>query len=384
MKLKNTFLAFLMIVSLSSFLFGQDNNLNIFGYYQNNFTSWHVRLKDSDFKLDVNSFLMQQMNVFLQKNFDAEFSSFIDFEFTNSFDFKANIGDFKIPEAWLKYSPSMQFNLKAGVLIPRFNNFNEIKNRTVLLPYIYRPLAYETYFFDQFGTGEFVPTSANIQVYGDIPIGRAFFNYAVFGGNSETSVLNNNNSLFGSGQDFTNYKLVGGRLGLEYNDLQFGISATFDRKDLSNYDIGFIPRTRLGGYLNYSIDKFVLEAEYIGVMYKITQANKDTLALLPPTPEDLPSGRIMLPAPQDFNKTFWHMNLLYNIQDNLGVYVGYDYIQGKDNIFTEGGINQYNFGGVYDATNSIILKAEYTFQTFTMVNIKGVRSDILFGASVSF
>jgi len=281
----------------------------------------------------------------------------------------------------------MYFAVEAGVIIPRFNNFNEIKNRTVLLPYIYRPLAYETYFFDMYSTGEFVPTSANLEIYGDIPVSRVYLNYTIFGGNSEINSLATNTTppgAAGPGQDPTSYKLIGGRIGLEYSNLQLGVSATFDRKDFSSYKIGFIPRTRLGGYLNYSFDKFELEAEYIKVAYKLTQANKDTLTSIAPTLEHLPSGPILLPAPQDFNKTFWHANLLYNIQDNFGVYAGYDYIQGKDNIFTEGGINQYNFGGFYNATNSIILKAEYTYQTFTMVNVKGTRGDYLLGASVSF
>lgn len=362
--------------------FAQNNDLKIFGYFQNNFTSWHVNMKDINFKLETNSFLMQQMNVFLHKNFNPELSSFANLSFTNSFSAKDNIGNFKVEEAWLKYSPSSLFNLKGGVFIPRFDNFNEIKDRTVLLPYIYRPLAYESYFYAQYGMDDFVPTSANVQAYGEILIGNVYFNYTAFYGNSETSVLVTNNALFGTGQDPTNYKLYGGRLGLEYNELQLGVSGTLDRKDLSSYHIGYIPRYRIGTYLNYSLDKF--EFEYIKVLYNLSQGNKDTLAALSPTPMHLPSGIIMLPAPQNFDKSFMHLNLLYNIQDNLGVYAGYDYVQAQDNIFTSGGINQLNFGGSYKVTGAIILKVEYTHQVFKMVDINGLRDDYLLGTSISF
>ena len=382
-KIKNIILSLFLLFAVSSTAFGQNNDLNIFGYYQVNYTNFNVYSGGSK-TLDISSFLMQQMNVFFQKNFNPELSSFVNLEFTNSFSLKDSIGGFKIQEAWFKYSPARYFNVKAGVLVPRFNNFNEIKNRTILLPYIYRPIAYETYFFDQFGTGEFVPTTANLQVYGDLPIGDLTLNYTAFYGNSETSMLNTNSSFWGPGQDPTPYKMVGGRIGAEYNDLQLGVSLTNDRKNLDKasngfqtveYKLGYVPRTRFGAYLNYSLSGFELEAELIKVYYDLSQANKDTLALSPFNPKS-------------FDKSFYHVNLLYNVTDNFAVYVGYDYMKGEDNFFTTNGVKIYNYGVSYRPSDSILLKAQYEHQndplTSMGVTSEATRNDYLIGASVSF
>jgi hypothetical protein len=381
MKIKQTILSITLLLSLTTAVFGQSDDLKIFGYYQINYTNFNTIVNDAK-TLDINSFLMQQGNIFLQKNFSPKFSSFMNLEFTNSFSLKDSIGGFKIEEVWLKYSPSSLLNVKAGVLIPRFNNFNEIKNRTVLLPYIYRPIAYETYFFDQFGTGEFVPTSANLQVYGEIPAGDLYFNYAAFYGNSETSMLNKNSNFWGPGQDPTPYKMVGGRIGLTYGDLELGASITNDRKNLKTYNsgfatnaelgLGYIPRTRLGAYLNYSLEGFVLEAELIKVNYDLSQANKDTLAAKGPF------------SPQSFDKTYYHVNLLYNITDKLAAYAGYDYLKGEENFFIMSGLDAYTFGTCYRVTDAVILKAQYQRQNSSMWGSDINRNDYLVGASVSF
>ncbi len=380
MKLNRIVLSLILLLSVSKLSFAQTDNLNIFGYYQINYTNFNTYVGDTK-NMDVSSFLMQQMNVFLQKNLTTELSSFINLEFTNSFSSKDTIGGLKIEEAWLKYSPSALLNVKAGILTPRFNNFNEIKNRTVLLPYVYRPIAYETYFFKQFGTGEFVPTSANLQVYGAIPVGDLSVNYAAFYGNSETSMLNTNSSFWGPGQDPTPYKMFGGRIGFEYGDLQLGASVTSDKKrfDLHNngfyidsLKIGYIPRTRFGTYLNYSVAGFELEAELIKVYYDIPQDKKNTLAMNPF-------------FPKDFDKTYSHVNLLYNIFDNLAAYVGYDYLKGQDNLFISNGLKVYSYGAYYRASDAVLLKAQYVHQNFDMGFFgKGTRNDYLVGASVSF
>ena len=383
MKLKNTVLSLVLMLTLSTLAFGQSNDLNIFGYFQNNYTYFNVYSGGAQ-TISTNSFLMQQMNVFFQKNINTQFSAFVNLEFTNSFSSQDSIGGFKIQEAWFKYSPSGYLNVKAGVLIPRFNNFNEIKNRTVLLPYVYRPIAYETYFFNQFGTGEFVPTTANIQVYGDIPVGELSLNYAVFYGNSETSMENKNSNFWGAGQDPTPYKMIGGRIGAEYNNLQLGASFTNDRKNLNQesngfqvatYNLGYVPRTRFGAYLNYSVAGFELEAELIKVYYNLSDGQKQTLASNPFNPTS-------------FDKTFDHVNLLYNFTDKLAAYVGYDYMMAQDNFFTAAGVKIYNYGVSYRATDGILLKAQYEHQNdplkFMGITSLATRNDYLIGASVSF
>ena len=379
MKLKQTILALFLFTALTSISFGQSNDLNIFGYFQTNFTHFNVYSRDVK-TLDINSFLMQQMNVFFQKNINTEFSAFVNLEFTNSYSSKDSIGGLKVQEAWLKYSPSQYLNVKAGVLIPRFNNFNEIKNRTVLMPYIYRPIAYETYFFDQFGTGEFVPTAANIQVYGNIPAGDLYLNYAAYYGNSETSMLNNNKNFWGPGQDPTPYKLAGGRIGAEYDNLQLGVSATVDKKNLDKsssgfgmveYNLGYITRTRFGAYLNYSFSGFEFEGELIKVNYDLSDANKAQLAANPM-------------GAQSFDKTYYHINLLYNFTGALAAYAGYDYLKGEDNIFIADGLNIYTCGASYRATDAVLLKVQYDHHVVNMSGLPLTRNDYLVGASVSF
>ena len=43
------------------------------------------------------------------------------------------MGSTKLEEVWVKYRADRRFNLKMGMLIPIFNNLNEINNRTALL-----------------------------------------------------------------------------------------------------------------------------------------------------------------------------------------------------------------------------------------------------------
>jgi len=325
---------------------------------------------------DENTFVMQQMNIFLQKDFSTELSSFASLEFTNSFNSNINVGGIQVEEAWLKYSPSSAFNVKAGQLVPKFNNLNEIKNRTVLLPYIYRPLVYETVFNSQFGNEEFIPLYANLEIYGDVTVGNNMrFNYAAYMGNLSTENLIKNTAGLEAGNDSSRYKMFGGRLGVEYGNLSVGVSGTYDRKNLWAYNIGYVPRERFGAYLNYSIARFELEAEYIRVYNDLSTANKIALdSAIARTPG----------TPTGFNKYYMHVNLLYNITDQLFAYAGYDYLQTQDNTFSKSGLKQPAFGAGYKVNDSIVLKGEYTYQGSTIGTMKVDRNDYLLAASVYF
>jgi hypothetical protein len=167
----------------------------------------------------------------------------------------------------------MRFNLKLGLLIPIFNNLNEIKNRTPLLPYIIRPLAYETSFGDFIPIEVLTPIRAFAQVYGFFPVGEAKFDYAVYIGNSPNI---NNNPLQGqTGIDTTTTFLVGGRLGFRYRELKLGLSATYDKDNyfeseavylgIPRTELNEIPKTRLGGDLSYNFANISFESEFISV-----------------------------------------------------------------------------------------------------------------------
>src|SRR5262245_17023286 len=163
-------------------VFGQTNSpgLKVFGYFQAALGSQ----KDLQTQREANSFTLQQLNLFLQKDLTADWTAFVNFEFVNSYSSLYNWGAFSLEEAWINYNGSNQFRLKLGLLTPAFNNLNEIKNRTPLLPYIIRPVVYESSFRQTVPTEDFLPARAFAQVYGFIPWAETKFDYAVYLGNS--------------------------------------------------------------------------------------------------------------------------------------------------------------------------------------------------------
>lgn len=375
-------LTFISMLFLASSIFAQSDDLKIFGYFQNNFS--YISTNDTEFwgqkarGWDTKSFVLQQMNLFAAKNFGTEFSSFVNLEFTNSFSMEDNVGYFRIEEAWLKYSPSSGFNFKSGLLIPRFNNFNEIKNRTVLLPYIYRPMVYETAFSQQFNTAEFVPLQAYLQVYGDILLNKDIrMNYAAFMGNSSSDNLIKNSAGIAIANDSSRSKLFGGRLGFEYGALAFGGSISYDKKkafDSWDMNLGYIPRIRTGAYLNFSIEGFEIEAEYIKVSHKLNQEQKDTIAV-----------NMLLFPKFTFDKEYLHTNVLYNITDKIYAYVGFDKMKTQDNVYSMGGLDQWTVGGGYRINEAIVVKGQYVNQKSKLYDMLPItRQDYLLGASVYF
>ncbi len=374
MKLRQLFFSLILLVISSSFTFGQSDDLQIFGYFQDNFHHTNYAYNtDTPPLYNYNSFNMQQMDIFFSKNFGNELSAFANLEFTDSYSSIINVGALNIQEAWIKYSPSSIFNLKAGVLIPRFNNFNEIKNRTVLLPYILRPIVYETIFANQLGTGDFVPQQANLQVYGEAPLGDIRVNYAAFMGNLTPDNYVQNGSPLGIGDDTSHYKMFGGRLGLETDNLALGVSGTYDRKNLWAYGIGDVPRMRFGAYLNFSISGFEFESEYIRVYNKLTSEDNEIVAMM-----DMYSPY----APKGFNKYFYHTNLLYNFTDKIFAYGGYDYFIAQDNVYAVDGDKVFTFGCGYKVNDSVVLKAQYYNAEIPSFNVKMI--DYLLGVSVYF
>ncbi|HUI29934.1 MAG TPA: hypothetical protein VLX91_06925 [Candidatus Acidoferrales bacterium] len=369
MKTKRSIFALIMLLSFSTAAFCQSDDLRIFGYFQNNFMHETVDISypqspvPSLFQsFKPNSFLMQQMNVFLQKDFGTQVSSFVNLQFTNSFSSSDDIGALNIEEAWLKYSPSEELSVKFGLLVPRFNNFNEIKDRTVLLPYIFRPIAYETAFSNLFNTQDFVPLQAYLQIYGYLPIsGGLRVNYAAFMGNLSTDNLVKNNGSFGQiGNDTTKFKMFGGRFGVDCGNLSLGVSGTYDRANLWAYGIGYVPRTRFGAYLNYSVAGFELEGEYIKVHHILSDANKATLlAEFMAELAQLPTNPTILLTPQSFEKKYEHINLLYNFTDKIFAYTGYDFLTTDDQELSMGGVHVVTVGGGYKFGDDIVVKAQY-------------------------
>ena len=162
---------------------GEDLPLKIFGYFQTELR------QDNDSGHASNSFLLQQLNLFLQRDLATDWTSFVNFEIINSYSSFRDWGSFSLEEAWVSYRSSDQFKFKVGLQIPEFNNLNIIKNRTPLLPYIFRPIIYETSFGESVNLDVLTPNRAYAQIYGSIPSHGLKIDYAGFLGKDRKSVV---------------------------------------------------------------------------------------------------------------------------------------------------------------------------------------------------
>jgi hypothetical protein len=302
--------------SFSAFAQLQESPIKMFGYFQNQFK--YEKMKKSG--TTSTSFIMQQLNLFLQKDLAKNWTAFINFELVNSFSSNRQWGAYNLEEAWTRFRLSKEFNFKLGLQIPIFNNLNEIKNRTPLLPYITRPLVYETSFNDFLALEEYLPNRAYVQTYGFLSLDNYKLDYALYLGNSPN--VNNDPQKGQTGVDTSSTFLVGGRVGVRMKELKFGISGTYDKV---NFDFGDTPdsdsvaailgvqvsdfervgRTRLGTDLSYNFWNFSFEGEYISVDYddNITVWNRG-------------------------NK-FYYTTLGYHITDQLFIYASYWFTEEK-------------------------------------------------------
>ncbi|GAB4330596.1 MAG: hypothetical protein Kow0037_06480 [Calditrichia bacterium] len=280
---------------------------------------------------------IQQMNLFFRKEISGKFTAMVNLEFTNSFSTERSWGNLNLEEAWLRYQASDKLSIKAGLLIPTFNNMNEIKNKSPLLPYILRPLVYEASYSALLPIPEYIPERAFVQAYGELPAGKASVDYAVYVGQSETSYIRNE-GVEGPkvpGTDTTKFKLVGGRLGVKYGNLKAGVSATYDKANRQATLGEDVPRTRLGADLNYSLANAFLEAEYISVK-------------LDPKAD---AG--------DMDKLFYYATLGYNLSEKIYAYGSYSYLEDKETEFLSTGMKGYFVGVGYKPDFGLALKAQY-------------------------
>ncbi len=250
-----------------------------------------------------NTFALQQLDFFFDKRFGDAFSAFVDLEFQLNYSSEHRWGALSIQEAWMNYSFSDELNLKVGLLFPAFNNFNEMKNRLAVQPYILRPLVYERLLSSRFLSEDYIPENAYVQISGWIPWADYLVDYAFFMGNSERSYMSrydeqgnivtdlNPNFEFLSGVDPTDLslKLFGGRCGMRTRDeaVKAGISITHDANNLhersklnkmifSEEALRLLPedakRFRFGADLSVRYAGFTLEGEIIKVAYDLEKA----------------------------------------------------------------------------------------------------------------
>ena len=236
-------------------------------------------------------------------------------------------------------------------MIPQFNHFNEIKNRTPLLPYIIRPIAYETSFSEFIATEEYFPARAYAQAYGFLPFGVAKVDYALFFGNSPN--INTDREQGQTGVDSTDTFLIGGRLGVRLGELKIGLSATRENvsgsprvpaagKQEPAFSFERVPRMRLGGDFSYHAGKFSFESEFVIVRYN----------------DDMPDVSI--------DKEFYYGTLGYRITDQLFVYGSYWFVQEDFSNFDPGIVSSGsseievpNVGMTYNLNDRITFKGQF-------------------------
>lgn len=377
---------YLVLLTISSK--GQNNiDLNIYGYAQNLFENVDFRRSNNLFNDDnnrsYNSFLAQQLNLFFDGNLGNGFTSLVNLEFVNSVNTRNNTGQMAVREMWVNYRTNDKFNIRAGLLLPRFNRLNEINNRTPLFPYIYRPFVYETSYAEPVLVDDMLPQSGFFQVFGTIPMGGIDFEYSVFAGNNESSFVVKRDEIASEGlvnlsRDTLNAVALGGRIGLQYFDFsigtfRIGVSGTLDKDNLSLDaialndesrqalpDIGAVDRYRLGFDASFDGEKLKFESEAVFVFNSLTnhQQSQVDQALA-----SLAAG----PYTGEFNKRFYYGALTYYVIPNLYISGMYSYY-GDESLPGYDGTGLTNLQGTfgYHFSNKVVLKAEYG--TFWMDN----------------
>lgn len=284
-----------------------DEGPQIFGYFQIQYASD----RNIESQEQRTSFSVQQLNIFFRQKIGTRWTSFVNFESVNSYNSEHGWGSFSLEEAWVKYHGRRWLNVKMGLLIPRFNRLNEIKNRMPVLPYIIRPLAYESSLAEVVAVEEYVPRRAYVQVDGTHRIREVKAEFAFYTGNS-VHVPGGDSPDTVTGTDTTGHFMAGGRIGLRHKDTSVGFSFTGEKIDLIDFfpamadsfdvepsELDDITRTRIGVDLYTRFRRVSLEAEHTRVEY-----HEDVDAL-------------------SIDKEFSYATLGYDITDKWFAYVSY-------------------------------------------------------------
>ena len=353
MRVLNRAITFFLLLLMSVCCYAEEGPLEVFGYFQNSF---NYSSEDSDFS----SFTMQQLNLFLRKELSPRWTAMINFEVVNGFSSLRQWGNFSLEEAWVRWDYARTHSVTFGMQIPKYNKFNEIKNRTPLFPYIIRPLFYESSFSETIATEITIPQRAYLQAHGAFPLGQRKLEYAVFVGNSPNIITIADSGP--SGYDSTTSYLIGGRFGLATGDFAAGISATHEEDNFLvpyaewlNRDLDRfikVPKVRIGGYLQYRLGPFDLDYEFSNLNYDF--------------------GDI----PEDFEVYFHFATLSYQMFEEMSIYVNSmgwseqtvrvvddiaDVNPNSDSIgvSSDESVIVYGGGAVYSVSERIKIKGQY-------------------------
>lgn len=382
------------------------DGLKVFGFFQG-------RLAASDVETNIpgfpkrNSFDIQQLNLMAANDFGSGFSAFVNLEFVNTYNTKEQWGSLGIQEAFARYTnEDGTFQVKAGLFLPQFNNLMEISNRTPLLPYIYRPLAYESQLSNVVNLQDYLPQSGNFQVYGVLPaFGDVKAEYALYTGNMTNDFIDKTdpaNGRMGANNTITALT-YGGRVGLkansnDYGAFKVGVSYVLDKQQSRTYYkfdnmlagvfqgmglsqdsvvTGRLDRHKLGADLSYSIAGFTLTGEVVSVGFADQAELEGKLKGLSSKLEKegntitdaMPDGEQKTSLQQLFKKgrgvgdkmdrLFYYTTLNYDVTDDLFAYVGVSSLIDKVTTSINDGVNTEYIGGGYRFTPNTILKFQY-------------------------
>ncbi len=360
-----------------------DDELHIFGFSQVLFNARHTDLTlfesasiplTINTKNNANSFALHQVNLFFQKSINENATFFLNIEATGSYSSKIPSGNFEIPEGWISFRLTDQMELKTGLLLPRFNNLNEIQNRLPLFPYMIRPIVYENYFVNIFDSEDYLPSNAYFQLSGFKIISKKLtFDYVFYIGNAEDSFLSSvpageigteeETTALYQGENLNTQLLYGSRIGIEnrLKSIKLGASFTYDEdnktasrnakvliQELKIPNLGEIPRYRLGLDASFTYKKWVSETEFIGVFHNLNKVHK-----------------IEAYKQANLNKFFFYSNLTYNVTEKMYVFGFTSTLRDKQNLFLAANppIDYYvnSFGGGWKINDVTVFKVQTMF-----------------------
>ncbi len=338
----------------------QSNDLNVYGFFQTQYS--HIDGEFGGEDTGYGSFRLPQLNVYFAKDLGSNFSAFVSTEYLNTYNSGEDWGIARLGEGWVRYQHGQALKVQGGLLIPKFNNLNEIKNRTPLLPYVTRPLVYEQSFRGLANIQDYVPQRAYVQVYGTLPAGAVDFDYAAYVGNSESGYIATGESgLYVSSTDTTYAKLFGGRVGVQYQSLKVGVSGTVDETNMRQLDffgtsipagMGDVDRYRIGADLSFDVADFFVESEIISVQHSLTDQQKAQWDALNQQPG---LGSLL---GEDLDQLFYYGMIGYNITNEVDIHAMYDTIEENR---TDIAISSYGGGISYRPVFPVRLKAEYRY-----------------------
>ncbi len=341
--------------------------LHVFGFFQN-----YVSYQDYPETRATNTFSLQQFNLMMQRQVGRSWSAFANLEAVNSYSSARRWGSFSLEEAWVRYTANRRLQVKAGLLVPAFNAFNEIKNRTPLFPYIVRPLVYESSFAEFMALDEYWPGRAYLQVSGLLPRGRLKVEYAVYAGNSPN--VNGDPEAGQTGIDTTGVPMVGGRLGCRFRGLRLGLSGTREAVELASIQNSFVHQTRAlavgwglgpvprltrwrrGLDASWASDRCFAEGELIDVRYTHLPAFGPPRATSELPPEMAAVARSLQVR---MGKRFLYVTAGYRPREPWATYLTYWKV--NEDLLIDGyrtSLQVYSCGGAYHVNDRVVLKAQ--------------------------